>query len=45
VPHDVIESTVRAEQDPAQTVELLVKSTLDHGGPDNVTLLAIDVVG
>jgi serine/threonine protein phosphatase PrpC len=45
VAHDVIENTLRAEDDPAQAVEVLVKVALDYGGRDNVTVLVIDVVG
>ncbi len=45
VPHNVIEDALRTQDDPAQAVEVLVKSALDHGGRDNVTVLVIDVVG
>ena len=43
VPHDVIEDALRAEEDPARAVDLLTGSALDRGGPDNVTVLLIDV--
>ena len=45
MPHDAIENTLRAEDDPAKVVDVLVKLALDHGGPDNVTVLVIDVGG
>jgi protein phosphatase len=45
VPHDIIENALRAEDDPAKAVDVLVKAALDHGGPDNVTVLVMDVVG
>ncbi|MEV4278692.1 PP2C family protein-serine/threonine phosphatase [Actinoplanes xinjiangensis] len=43
VPHDVIENALQSEGDPAQAVNALIRSALDHGGPDNVTVLVIDV--
>jgi protein phosphatase len=45
VPHDVIENTLRADDDPANAVDVLMKAALDHGGRDNVTVLVIEVVG
>jgi serine/threonine protein phosphatase PrpC len=45
VPHDVIENALRAEDDPTKAVDGLVRSALDHGGRDNVTVLVIDVEG
>jgi serine/threonine protein phosphatase PrpC len=45
VPHAVIENTLRTEDDPAQAVNVLVKSALDNSGRDNVAVLIVDVVG
>jgi PPM family protein phosphatase len=45
VPHEAIENTLRVEDDPAQAVDVLVRSAIEHGGFDNVTVLVIDVVG
>jgi serine/threonine protein phosphatase PrpC len=43
VPHHVIEDALRAEVDPDQAVDVLVKAALDQGGRDNVTVLVINV--
>ena len=45
VPHHVLENALRTENDCAQAVDVLVRSAHDHGGPDNVTVLVIDVEG
>ncbi len=43
VPHHLIHATLAAPGGPGQVADRLVRLALDHGGPDNVTVLVIDV--
>jgi serine/threonine protein phosphatase PrpC len=45
VPHSLIDTALSSVDDPADAVDALVKSALDHGGLDNVSVLVIDILG
>jgi serine/threonine protein phosphatase PrpC len=44
VPHQLIRSALNSMDSPAQVVDTLVGSALDHGGRDNVTVMIIDII-
>jgi serine/threonine protein phosphatase PrpC len=43
VPEELIRTALNSPNSPSQVSEDLVKSALDHGGPDNVTVMVIDI--
>ncbi len=43
VPHDLIDATLSASENPQVVADRLVSLALDHGGPDNVTVIVADV--
>jgi protein phosphatase len=43
VPHDLIHATLDSPSSPDETAEQLVALATDHGGPDNITVIVIDV--
>lgn len=43
VPHELIHEALTASGSPEQTADRLVQLAMDHGAPDNVTALVIDV--
>lgn len=43
VPHQLICETIAARQNPDETADHLVTLSLNHGGPDNITVIVIDV--
>jgi PPM family protein phosphatase len=43
VPEDVIRAILSAPNEPSQAADNLVKSALDHGGHDNVTVVVLDL--
>ena len=45
VPADKIVGALTAGVDPTATADLLVKESLDHGAPDNVTAVIVDIDG
>jgi serine/threonine protein phosphatase PrpC len=45
VPHDLIHATLATPGGPGEVADRLVRSALDRGGPDNVTVLVIDIGG
>jgi hypothetical protein len=44
VPRDELTDILRAEPDPAACTRRLVARANDHGGPDNITALLVDIV-
>ncbi|MFI0487541.1 PP2C family protein-serine/threonine phosphatase [Actinomadura sp. 9N215] len=45
VAHDLVRETLLTSSAPTDTADHLVALAIDHGGPDNVTVLVIDVPG
>jgi protein phosphatase len=43
VPFDLIDATLRSSSDPNEVADRLITLAIDHGGPDNVTVIVIDV--
>jgi serine/threonine protein phosphatase PrpC len=43
VPHDLVDATLRSSSDPGEAADRLVALALEHGGPDNVTVVVIHV--
>ncbi|MEU0156397.1 PP2C family protein-serine/threonine phosphatase [Micromonospora fulviviridis] len=43
VPRELIHAALAAAASPAEAVERLVTTALDHGGPDNITVAVIDI--
>jgi protein phosphatase len=45
VPFDLIDATLRSSSNPDAATNQLIALAIDHGGPDNVTAIVIDVRG
>ncbi|GAA4182064.1 hypothetical protein GCM10022252_07400 [Streptosporangium oxazolinicum] len=45
VPNELIRDTLRSSNDPEEAVDRLVTLAIDHGGPDNISAIVIDVAG
>jgi protein phosphatase len=43
VPDELIQDALRASNDPEEAADHLVALAIDHGGPDNITVIVIDV--
>ncbi len=43
VPGELIHDALRASNDPEEAADHLVTLAIDHGGPDNITVIVIDV--
>ena len=43
VPHGLVHATLNSAEGPRETADRLVALAIDHGGPDNVTVIVIDV--
>ncbi|MFF3440680.1 PP2C family protein-serine/threonine phosphatase [Streptosporangium sp. NPDC002721] len=43
VPGDLIRDTLRSSDDPEEVADRLITLAIDHGGPDNITAIVIDV--
>jgi protein phosphatase len=43
VPHDLVQETLQTTGTPADAADRLVALAIDHGAPDNVTVLVMDV--
>jgi serine/threonine protein phosphatase PrpC len=43
VPHELISATLNARSDPNETADRLVTLAIDHGGPDNIAVIVIDI--
>ncbi|MER5650103.1 protein phosphatase 2C domain-containing protein [Streptosporangium sp. NPDC002524] len=43
VPGELIRDTLRSSNDPEKAADRLVTLAIDHGGPDNITVIVIDV--
>lgn len=44
VPHDLIHDTLGSGRSPDETAERLIALAIEHGGPDNITVIVIDFV-
>jgi protein phosphatase len=45
VPFDLIETALKSSSDPNEVADRLITLAIDHGGPDNVAVIVIDVRG
>ncbi len=45
VPDDLVNRILTSRVEPSEAAELLVGETLEHGAPDNVTVVVVDVLG
>lgn len=45
VPLELIHAALAATPNPAEAVDRLITTALDHGGPDNITVAVIDIQG
>jgi PPM family protein phosphatase len=43
VPHDLIHAAMSSSDSPDNVADRLVSLALDHGGPDNVTVIVVDI--
>ncbi|WP_440067693.1 PP2C family protein-serine/threonine phosphatase [Streptosporangium sp. OZ121] len=43
VPGELIQDTLRSSNDPEEVADRLITLATDHGGPDNITVIVIDV--
>jgi serine/threonine protein phosphatase PrpC len=43
VPFDLIDATLKSPSDPNEVANRLITLAIDHGGPDNVTVIVIDI--
>jgi serine/threonine protein phosphatase PrpC len=43
VPRELIHATLNSSRDPDETADRLTALAIDHGGPDNITVIVIDV--
>ncbi|MFI6452346.1 PP2C family protein-serine/threonine phosphatase [Streptosporangium amethystogenes] len=45
VPGELIRDALRSSKDPEEAADRLITLAIDHGGPDNITVIVIDVAG
>lgn len=43
VPRELIHATLSSSSDPGETADRLIELATNHGGPDNITVIVIDV--
>jgi protein phosphatase len=43
VPHELVRATLNSPGGPNETADSLIALAIDHGGPDNITVIVIDV--
>jgi protein phosphatase len=43
VPHELLHATLSSSSGPDETADRLITLAIDHGGPDNISVIVIDI--